>query len=166
MVACGQKDGGIAIWRLDSGGFGKPEHTQLLWGHGGHAVQKLAFHPEGDLLASASKRGGCTLENWHPSALPIWKIKMKIICFSASFSESGTLVNVWSLSASTVVSTSCFPAAPASFSGSFFSPSPPPSPISQSNESYECLGLAWYKGAQNHSLIVAHTLEKVRLRFY
>ena len=57
LIACGQKDGGIAIWRLDSGGFGKPEHIQLLWGHGGFAVQKLSFHPEGDLLASASKRG-------------------------------------------------------------------------------------------------------------
>jgi WD40 repeat protein len=58
VVAVGQVDGGIAIWRVDSTGFGKPEHCCLLWGHPGRqsAVTHLSFCPSGELLASCSKQ--------------------------------------------------------------------------------------------------------------
>jgi WD40 repeat protein len=53
-LAVGQRDGGIAIWNLSSGGEVKPRHSQLLWGHPGQPVKHLKFHPGGDLLASVS----------------------------------------------------------------------------------------------------------------
>ena len=50
LLAVGQKDGGVAVWSLDSsGGCGngeKPQHIGLLWGHPGKPVVKLLFHPD------------------------------------------------------------------------------------------------------------------------
>ncbi len=56
QIAVGQVDGGVAIWRVDSTGFGRPEHSCLLWGHTEQAVTKLAFSPGGDLLVSIGER--------------------------------------------------------------------------------------------------------------
>eukprot|EP00095_Tigriopus_kingsejongensis_P011163 maker-scaffold259_size234575-snap-gene-1.24 protein:Tk11163 transcript:maker-scaffold259_size234575-snap-gene-1.24-mRNA-1 annotation:"hypothetical protein" len=74
-LAVGQRDGGIALWQIDSSGFGKPEHCQLLWGHPYQPVRLLKFHPAGNLLASASQKG------------------------------SDSLLNVWSLSTGSVIHT-------------------------------------------------------------
>ena len=49
ILAVGQKDGGVAVWSLDSSGGGKgekPQHIGLLWGHPGKSVVKLLFHPD------------------------------------------------------------------------------------------------------------------------
>ena len=46
IMAVGQKDGGVAVWSLDSSGSNeKPQHVGLLWGHPGKSVLKLSYHP-------------------------------------------------------------------------------------------------------------------------
>ena len=46
IMAVGQRDGGVAVWSLDSSGSNeKPQHVGLLWGHPGKSVLKLSYHP-------------------------------------------------------------------------------------------------------------------------
>ena len=52
IIAVGQVDGGVAIWKLKDGVF---KHDQLLWGHDGQSVILIKFHPNGDLLATGSQ---------------------------------------------------------------------------------------------------------------
>ena len=53
MIAVGQQDGGVAIWTFikDQKKF---KHSTLLWGHEKEPVEFVAFHGNGDFLASSS----------------------------------------------------------------------------------------------------------------
>ena len=50
-IALGQRDGGVAIWKMDKHKF---IHHKLLWGHSGQSVTLIKFHRNGDLLATGS----------------------------------------------------------------------------------------------------------------
>ncbi len=53
LLAVGQLDGGLALWRVDPAGQLRPEHQGLLWGHaGGGPLDCMDFHQDGDLLAA------------------------------------------------------------------------------------------------------------------
>ena len=77
IIAVGQVDGGVAIWRLKDEQF---KHDQLLWGHDGQSVILIKFHPNGDLLATGSE-----VNDGHCMGMGI--------------------VNIWTLSTSTVIQT-------------------------------------------------------------
>ena len=76
------KNDTIAVGQVDGGVAiwklkdGQFKHDQLLWGHDGQSVTLIKFHPNGDLLATGSQ----------------------------STSGQG-IVNIWTLSISTVIQT-------------------------------------------------------------
>ena len=88
IIAVGQVDGGVAIWRLKDGQF---KHDQLLWGHDGQSVILIKFHPNGDLLATGSE-----VNDGHCMGMGI--------------------VNIWTLSTSTVIQTVPFDSQEGKFS--------------------------------------------------
>ena len=96
----GQSDGGVAIWKLDSSGFGKPKHSQLLWGHKGEEVTRLAFHRDGDILATAAKCGEILIKRQKTFR------EESLSSISTSFSGAeGSLVNIWCLRSCSVLQT-------------------------------------------------------------
>jgi WD40 repeat protein len=88
IIAVGQVDGGVAIWKLKDGQF---KHDQLLWGHDGQSVILIKFHPNGDLLATGSE-----VNDGHCMGMGI--------------------VNIWTLSTSTVIQTVPFDSQEGKFS--------------------------------------------------
>ena len=122
----------MAIWKLDSSGFGKPKHSQLLWGHRGEEVTQLAFHRDGDILATGS---ACSkllhfldgflisrLILFSKSFLAIFLVELLKICLFHSLfrrcmndfslatnfpfpGPSGSLLNIWCLRSCSVLQT-------------------------------------------------------------
>eukprot|EP00094_Tigriopus_californicus_P005559 TCALIF_05356-PA protein Name:"Similar to HERC1 Probable E3 ubiquitin-protein ligase HERC1 (Homo sapiens)" AED:0.03 eAED:0.03 QI:0/0.90/0.58/1/0.81/0.83/12/0/1884 len=90
LLAVGQNDGGIALWQIDSSGFGKPEHVQLLWGHPYQALKLLKFHPDENLLASVSHQGSKSLLN-------VWSLSTGSVIHTDQFDQDNIRNCVWVL---------------------------------------------------------------------